>query len=483
MRVILYTGKGGVGKTTVAAATAVKCASLGYRTLVISTDAAHSLADSVDRRDRRPSRPSSRRISGVRRSTRSTSSRSTGTASTSTSRRSSRRRVSTTSSPRRWRRLQAWKRWRASCGSRSTSAKASSTCSSSTARRPARRLQLLAFPDVAKWYLNRIFPIHRMMNKVARPVMQPFISIPLPSDEIFSNVQGPAARPRGDEEDPRRPQGVHDADRAQPREDGGQGGAARVHLPEPLRLPHRPHRREPRAAARGHRLVLRLVARVAAAVLDDGRHRVLTDPDAADQAVRPRDRRSRLARRDGRVRSTATRIRRRSSITRSRSASARSATTTSCSSTFRSSGKEEVDIKHREGDLFVTVGPYKREISLPRVLNGKRVSRGRLEEGMLSVTFSDAQTMTEPNSIPRSSSTMRHASSGSSLGDLIPPAAQRHLLNAQRELLLAVAAMIEHHTQPPAEPEPPAGKSSAAGRNERERARGARARPSRVELE
>ena len=50
-------------------------------------------------------------------------------------------------------------------------------------------LQLLAFPDVAKWYLDRIFPIHRMMNKVARPVMQPFISIPLPSDEIFSNVK------------------------------------------------------------------------------------------------------------------------------------------------------------------------------------------------------------------------------------------------------------------------------------------------------
>jgi len=38
-------------------------------------------------------------------------------------------------------------------------------------------LQLLAFPDVAKWYLDRIFPIHRMMNKVARPMMQPFISI------------------------------------------------------------------------------------------------------------------------------------------------------------------------------------------------------------------------------------------------------------------------------------------------------------------
>lgn len=40
MRVILYSGKGGVGKTSVAAATALHCAELGYRTLVISTDAA-----------------------------------------------------------------------------------------------------------------------------------------------------------------------------------------------------------------------------------------------------------------------------------------------------------------------------------------------------------------------------------------------------------------------------------------------------------
>ena len=52
-------------------------------------------------------------------------------------------------------------------------------------------------------------------------------------------------------------------------------------------------------------------------------------------------------------------------------------------------GKEDVDIKHREGELFVSVGPYKREISLPRVLNGKRVTKGRLDEGMLLVTFSD----------------------------------------------------------------------------------------------
>jgi len=48
MRIIIYTGKGGVGKTSVAAATGVKLASQGIKTLVISTDLAHSLSDSFD---------------------------------------------------------------------------------------------------------------------------------------------------------------------------------------------------------------------------------------------------------------------------------------------------------------------------------------------------------------------------------------------------------------------------------------------------
>jgi arsenite-transporting ATPase len=44
-RILLFTGKGGVGKTTVAAATALRCADAGLRTIVLSTDPAHSLAD------------------------------------------------------------------------------------------------------------------------------------------------------------------------------------------------------------------------------------------------------------------------------------------------------------------------------------------------------------------------------------------------------------------------------------------------------
>lgn len=48
MRIIFHTGKGGVGKTTMSAATALRAAKMGYRTLVISTDPAHSLSDSFN---------------------------------------------------------------------------------------------------------------------------------------------------------------------------------------------------------------------------------------------------------------------------------------------------------------------------------------------------------------------------------------------------------------------------------------------------
>src|SRR5579875_2305685 len=49
MRVVLFTGKGGVGKTTTAAATALRLADRGVKTLLLSTDTAHSLGDALDR--------------------------------------------------------------------------------------------------------------------------------------------------------------------------------------------------------------------------------------------------------------------------------------------------------------------------------------------------------------------------------------------------------------------------------------------------
>jgi len=49
MRVIVHTGKGGVGKTSISSATALRCAEMGLKTIVISTDTAHSLADSLEK--------------------------------------------------------------------------------------------------------------------------------------------------------------------------------------------------------------------------------------------------------------------------------------------------------------------------------------------------------------------------------------------------------------------------------------------------
>lgn len=61
VRIILFAGKGGVGKTTIASATGVSCAKLGKKTLIMSLDSAHSLSDSfdIDKRllDREKGRP------------------------------------------------------------------------------------------------------------------------------------------------------------------------------------------------------------------------------------------------------------------------------------------------------------------------------------------------------------------------------------------------------------------------------------------
>ncbi|MFI5217229.1 MAG: ArsA family ATPase, partial [Candidatus Limnocylindria bacterium] len=50
MRVLLYTGKGGVGKTSLAVATALAAAEHGHRVFLLSTDSAHSVGDALGRR-------------------------------------------------------------------------------------------------------------------------------------------------------------------------------------------------------------------------------------------------------------------------------------------------------------------------------------------------------------------------------------------------------------------------------------------------
>lgn len=65
MRIIIYTGKGGVGKTTMAAATACKIAKSGKRVLIMSTDQAHSLGDAFDRKIGREATVVTERLSAL----------------------------------------------------------------------------------------------------------------------------------------------------------------------------------------------------------------------------------------------------------------------------------------------------------------------------------------------------------------------------------------------------------------------------------
>ncbi len=71
---------------------------------------------------------------------------------------------------------------------------------------------------------------------------------------------------------------------------------------------------------------------------------------------------------------------------------------------------------------------------------------------------------------------------GSSLNELVPPEAQRHLLIAQRELLLALAATIEHHARSHQD-EPEEGEPAGRGGKRTRRGTGRSRRPARVELE
>ncbi len=389
MRVILYTGKGGVGKTTVAAATAVRCARLGYKTLVISTDAAHSLGDSLDV--------------------------SVGE-------------LPTEIAPNLWaqevnalRELEDhWERIHGYLTSLFASQGVDDIVAEELASPPGMEevaslmwvkhhqkdgrfdvliidcaptgetLQLLAFPDVARWYLNKIFPIERRVMKVARPVVQPFISIPLPGDDIFGHVKDL----------------LLDLESMKKILGDPKVCTVRIVLNLEKMVVKEAQRAFTYLSLYDYLTDLIVVNRVLPpevtdAYFDSWRRAQARYQEVVDSAFSPipilstklfdhemvgidnlavmAD--SIYAEQDP------TQIYYRAVPQRLKKVGAGYELRLHLPFV----GKEDIDITHREGELFVTVGPYKREISLPRVLNGKRVTRGRLEEGTLAVTFADAR--------------------------------------------------------------------------------------------
>jgi len=188
MRVLLFTGKGGVGKTTVAAATAAQCAQDGLRTIVLSTDPAHSLADVFDAPLGDQPEPVAERLWGQQLNAR-------------------------------LRFEEAWNDIRSYLVDVLDWAGADAVEAEELAVVPgldevfaladikafatsgdydvvvvdcaptAETIRLLSLPDVLGWYMEKIFDTQRRLTRLARPVVQRMTGVPIAGDGVFSAMR------------------------------------------------------------------------------------------------------------------------------------------------------------------------------------------------------------------------------------------------------------------------------------------------------
>ena len=187
-RIILYTGKGGVGKTSVAACTARRCAATGRRTLVLSTDPAHSLSDALEHE--LGSEPT--QIEDVLWGQEVQAQREM---------------------ERNWSAVQAWL-------SEMLIAQGANRIVAEELTVPpgldelfsllqikrhdeegewdvvvvdcaptGETLRLLSFPDVARWWLDKVFPHERQLLAAARPLARSLLDISLPGEAVFADVR------------------------------------------------------------------------------------------------------------------------------------------------------------------------------------------------------------------------------------------------------------------------------------------------------
>jgi arsenite-transporting ATPase len=187
-RTILYTGKGGVGKTSVAAATARRCAAAGARTLVLSTDPAHSLAESLQADVGREPTP----VGGGLHAQQVQAQEEL---------------------ERHWSSVQDWLGGvlvergvdRIAAEELTVPPGGDELFSLLALKQHAEAgewdvivvdcaptgetLRLLSFPDAAQWWLDKVFGREHALLTAARPLARTFLDLALPDERVFAEVQ------------------------------------------------------------------------------------------------------------------------------------------------------------------------------------------------------------------------------------------------------------------------------------------------------
>jgi arsenite/tail-anchored protein-transporting ATPase len=187
-RTILYTGKGGVGKTSVAACTARACAAAGHRTLIVSTDPAHSLSESLSTDCGGEPTHVSTRLWGQEVRAQEEMQRHWSGVQTWLSELLIERGVDRISAeeltvPPGMDELFALLRLQAHHDSGKWDV-VIVDCAPT-----GETLRLLSFPDVARWWIDKVFPLERQLLAAARPIARSLLDISLPDQAVFADIE------------------------------------------------------------------------------------------------------------------------------------------------------------------------------------------------------------------------------------------------------------------------------------------------------
>lgn len=187
-RTILYTGKGGVGKTSVATATALACARSGLRTIVMSTDPAHSLADSLDiPLGAKPLEVEpnlfAQQVQANEEMERHWSAVQSWLTDLLSDRGLERITAEELTVPPGFDELFALLQIKDHHDSGKYDVIVVDCAPT------GETLRLLSFPDVAQWWIEKVFPWERRLISAARPVAKAFLDIPLPDKEVYNEVE------------------------------------------------------------------------------------------------------------------------------------------------------------------------------------------------------------------------------------------------------------------------------------------------------